>query len=69
MEQIVDAVQNMGFESIFRGVAGKDGWNAPDEMEFQHSGELGRRLLTAGVQFVVMGDVKDEVRPILHATC
>lgn len=62
MDQIVQAVQNkMGFQSIFRGVAGTDGWVCPDLMEYQHSGDLARDLKVAGVQYVIVGDVKDEV--------
>lgn len=60
-EQIIHAVQNMGFQSIFRGVAGKDGWVSADQMEYQHSGDLARDLLSAGVEYVIVGDVKDEV--------
>lgn len=51
----------MGFHSIFRGVAGNEGWNSADQMEFQHSGDLGRQLRIAGVEHVILGDVKDEV--------
>jgi hypothetical protein len=51
----------MGFQSIFRGVAGKEGWVSPDQMEYQHSGDLARDLLSAGVEYVIVGDVKDEV--------
>lgn len=60
LERLVQAVESLDKHGVFRGVAGTDGWNAPNSMEFQASGELGRRLKEAGVEFVVLGDVRDE---------
>lgn len=62
-ESLIRAVESLGPLSTFRGVAGtgKDGWNPEDQIEQQRSGELGRRLKVAGVRFVVLGDVRDEV--------
>lgn len=55
------SVASLGKHSLFRGVAGKDSWFAPDLLDFQKSGKLGRGLKDAGVQVVIVGDVKDEV--------
>lgn len=50
-------------QMVFRGVIGPgDGWVSEDQMEYQQSGRFASDLRKAGIQYVVCGDVRDEVR-------
>ncbi|OXC65569.1 hypothetical protein AYX13_05414 [Cryptococcus neoformans] len=59
-DKIIAAVQDMGELCTFRGIVGDDGWVRADEMEFQKNGGLAKGLREAGVQCIVVGDVRDE---------
>ncbi|BEI92325.1 uncharacterized protein CcaverHIS019_0411450 [Cutaneotrichosporon cavernicola] len=63
--RLIAAIEGMGTESTFRGVA--DDLHGRDQMAFQASGELARGLAAAGVRVVVLGDVRDEAH--FYAQC
>ena len=58
-QDIVGAVERMGSQSTFRGVAADDGWVSPDQLAYQRT-TMGRDLRRAGVKCVITGDVRDE---------
>ncbi|KLT38952.1 alpha/beta-hydrolase [Cutaneotrichosporon oleaginosum] len=62
---LIAAVEGMGVNSTFRGVA--DALHGRDQMAFQASGALARGLAAAGVRAVVLGDVRDEA--FFYAQC
>ena len=58
---LISAVEKSDPYNIFRGVEGADGWFSPDLMEYQQSGTFAKDLTAVGVEYVVLGDVRDEV--------
>ncbi|RSH85343.1 hypothetical protein EHS25_004739 [Saitozyma podzolica] len=61
LDHLLAAVSGMGSLSTFRGVCEVDGFVAHDQMDYQQSGRLATGLRQAGVKWVVVGDVKDEI--------